>query len=95
MCALVWQAAAITRRRFVISVKVGLTTGLGAQHCSISFFHSESQEFGIAGLSVLFTIPPENGRKQAKPKSKLGDQRRLQVVQVIQLIELLDLHSQR
>lgn len=51
-------AADIMRNRLAISVKEGLAAGLGAQHCSISFLHSESQWFGIVGLNVLFTIPP-------------------------------------
>lgn len=32
--------------------------GSGAQHCSISLLHSGSHDSGIAGLNVLFTIPP-------------------------------------
>lgn len=58
-CVLVWLAAAvIMRNRLAISVKDGLAAGLGAQHCSISVLHSESQWSGIVGLNVLFTMPP-------------------------------------
>jgi len=58
-CVLVWLAAAdIMRKRLAISVKDGLTAGLGAQHCSISVLHSGSQLLGMVGLNVLFTIPP-------------------------------------
>lgn len=52
------NAVDISRSLFVISVNDGLAAGSGDQHTSINFFHSESQRFGIGGLSVLFTIPP-------------------------------------
>lgn len=64
LCPLVWPAAVdITRNRPAISVKDGLTAGLGAQHCSISLFHSGSQKLGMLGLNVLFTIPPGQSGK--------------------------------
>lgn len=64
LCPLVWPAAVdITRNRPAISVKDGLTAGLGAQHCSINLFQSGSQKFGMAGLKVLFTIPPAHMEK--------------------------------
>lgn len=40
-------------------MKLGLSDGSGDQHLSISDLHSESQESGIGGRSVLLTIPPE------------------------------------
>lgn len=53
-----WSAVDISRSLCVISVNDGRSAGSGDQHSSINFFHSESQRFGIGGLSVLFTIPP-------------------------------------
>lgn len=50
--------ADIARKRPAISVKDGLTTGFGAQHCSINILHSGSQKLGIGGLNVLLTMPP-------------------------------------
>lgn len=58
-CGFVSVAAAdIMRKRLAICVKEGLATGFGAQHSSISVFHSRSQWLGMAGRNVLFTIPP-------------------------------------
>lgn len=59
-----WVTIAICRRRPAISVKHGRTVGSGAQHSSISLLHSGSQELGMGGLRVLFTIPPECDWKQ-------------------------------
>ena len=53
-----WSAVDMSRSLSVISVNEGRAAGSADQHSSISDFHPESQCFGIAGLNVLFTIPP-------------------------------------
>jgi hypothetical protein len=52
----------MTRKRLVISVNDGRAKGSGAQHCSISNLHSESQKLGTGGLRVLLTMPPAKER---------------------------------
>lgn len=55
----------MSRSLFVISVNDGRAAGSADQQSSISFFHSESQRFGMGGLSVLFTIPPKLTKSKA------------------------------
>jgi len=52
-------------------VKDGRAAGFGAQHCSISLFHSGSQKLGMEGLSVLFTMPPAcRGRERERERDQ-------------------------
>ena len=56
----------MSRKRLVISVNDGRAKGSGAQHCSISNLHSESQKLGTGGLRVLLTMPPAKERVHSK-----------------------------
>lgn len=71
-CRFFGRAIDISRSLFVTSVNDGRDAGSADQHSSINFFHSESQRFGIGGLSVLFTIPPskQNNKSQSKFKTE-------------------------
>jgi hypothetical protein len=51
-------AFAIALNSAAISTKEGLADGSVDQHLSINDFHAGSHQLGIAGRSVLFTIPP-------------------------------------
>ena len=56
----------MSRSLSVISVNEGRAAGSADQHSSISDFHPESQCFGIAGLNVLFTIPPSRKLRKGR-----------------------------